>query len=295
MLVLADLVQQVVVKITGFSAVCKFSNGDRFAARHFAMFYTSIRWVAIEEKYSQGFKNIIVIQILDKMKLWNKFIIMVLYVTIVSCSSINKGLINYYPFNGNAYDKSGNRSHGKVHGATLDVDRFGNEKNSYTFNGVDNYILIPYKFDILPRTINIWIKVADKDYYGSYGSIFQSDNPNQLYGNIGIAIKDIDGAKKLLLTMSAVTDTIDIATNKWYNIVMLANSHKKLTFYVNGILVGKKNVTKFLSSIDGLGLTVIGSNRSASNQYFKGQIDDIRIYNRLLSKREIKKIYRSKN
>jgi len=36
------------------------------------------------------------------------------------------GLIGWWPFNGNANDESGNKHNGKVNGATLTSDRFGN-------------------------------------------------------------------------------------------------------------------------------------------------------------------------
>ena len=40
-------------------------------------------------------------------------------------SSLNKGLVAYYPFNGNAKDESGNGNDGEVNGATLGADRNG--------------------------------------------------------------------------------------------------------------------------------------------------------------------------
>ena len=42
--------------------------------------------------------------------------------TRLSFADLNDGLIAYYPFNGNANDKSGNENHGIVHRATLTED-----------------------------------------------------------------------------------------------------------------------------------------------------------------------------
>ena len=39
------------------------------------------------------------------------------------------GLVGWWPFNGNANDESGNGNNGKVFGAVLATDRFGNENN----------------------------------------------------------------------------------------------------------------------------------------------------------------------
>ena len=48
---------------------------------------------------------------------------------------INRGLVAYYPFNGNANDESGNGNHGVLNGGVrLSADRFGNPCNAYNFN-----------------------------------------------------------------------------------------------------------------------------------------------------------------
>ena len=53
-----------------------------------------------------------------------------------------KGLIAYYPFNGNAHDETGNGYNGTVYGATLNNDRFGNPKSAYSFDGINDKIVI---------------------------------------------------------------------------------------------------------------------------------------------------------
>jgi hypothetical protein len=48
---------------------------------------------------------------------------------------ITEGLLGWYPFTGNALDSSGNNNSGKVYGAVLTVDRFGNANAAYRFDG----------------------------------------------------------------------------------------------------------------------------------------------------------------
>ncbi|MCP3693720.1 MAG: BACON domain-containing protein, partial [Planctomycetaceae bacterium] len=50
-------------------------------------------------------------------------------------STLNDGLVAYYPFNGNANDESGNGNNGTVNGATLSTDRNGNAASAYDFDG----------------------------------------------------------------------------------------------------------------------------------------------------------------
>ena len=55
-------------------------------------------------------------------------------------SSLQSGLVAWYPFDGNASDMSGNGNHGTVNGATLGTDRHGQANRAYSFDGVDDYI-----------------------------------------------------------------------------------------------------------------------------------------------------------
>ena len=57
-----------------------------------------------------------------------------------TCEVVCNGLVAYYPFNGDAKDKSGNGHNAKVFGATLTKDRKGNPKSAYRFDGIDDYI-----------------------------------------------------------------------------------------------------------------------------------------------------------
>ena len=50
---------------------------------------------------------------------------------------LTNGLVAYYPFNGNANDKSGYGNNGTVYGATLTADRLGVQGKAMAFNGVN--------------------------------------------------------------------------------------------------------------------------------------------------------------
>ena len=55
---------------------------------------------------------------------------------------LQQGLVAWYPFDGNASDMSGNGNHGTVNGATLGTDRHGVAGKAYSFDGVDDWILL---------------------------------------------------------------------------------------------------------------------------------------------------------
>lgn len=54
---------------------------------------------------------------------------------------LTNGLVAYYPFNGNANDMVG-VNNGVVNSAVLTTDRFNNENQAYSFNGINSGITV---------------------------------------------------------------------------------------------------------------------------------------------------------
>ena len=79
---------------------------------------------------------------------------------------LNKGLIGCYPFRGNARDLSPSQNHGKVTGATLTEDRFGQKNNAYYFDGQDDFIEIDAKI-LLLNTFSYSMWVSPENLPGS--------------------------------------------------------------------------------------------------------------------------------
>jgi hypothetical protein len=64
---------------------------------------------------------------------------------------LNRRLLAYYPFNGNANDESGNGNNGTTYGPTLTDDRFGNPNSAYLFNGINAFIDLGNNFNLKPQ------------------------------------------------------------------------------------------------------------------------------------------------
>ena len=93
------------------------------------------------------------------------------------------GLVGWWPFNGNANDESGNGNNGTVNGATLTSDRFGVANKAYSFDGVNDYILILNS--LLPvnensYTISMWVN--PNNFLNNYSDLL-SDRGNITYSN----------------------------------------------------------------------------------------------------------------
>ena len=94
---------------------------------------------------------------------------------------LSTGLINWYPFDGNASDMSGGGNHATVHGADLGTDRHGQPNKAYVFDGVDDYMLLSKILVLILKrefTFSIWFK-------GSKGYIFH-DSSNHVENDFDI-------------------------------------------------------------------------------------------------------------
>ena len=77
---------------------------------------------------------------------------------------VSYGLLAYFPFNGNANDKSGNGNDGTVTSATLTTDRFGNVGTTYYFDGENDYIEVAVQIfgqDVEAFTVHSFVQLSD--------------------------------------------------------------------------------------------------------------------------------------
>lgn len=192
------------------------------------------------------------------------------------------GLEAYYPFNGNANDENTNSYNGSVSGATLSSDRNGNPNSAYSFDGIDDVISFGHAFDFQERTVSVWFNVAE---IGTNLSVmYSSDNKDLMYGMTAISFKKINNQNKIIWNIANAIDTSDISLNEWHHTVVTLNT-SATSIYLDGDLVSTLNFTSYHHSPDG-NLDLIGASRSLTLNY-KGLIDDIRIYNRVLNSEEL--------
>lgn len=201
-------------------------------------------------------------------------------------------LAAYYPFNGNANDESDNGQDGVVYGATLTNDRFGNENSAYYFDGVFDRIQIPNSPELNFRdsiTVNFWIKPGEipaqgtETYPISHGSweerwkfTFMGNRKIRWTVNTTGGIGDLDS-------------NTELDTSHYYFISGLYNG-SNLDLYINGVFDASRSLTGIINQT-GLDLTIGQSKPGVTDFNYKGIIDDIRIYGRVLTEDEIQDLY----
>jgi len=204
------------------------------------------------------------------------------------------GLIAYYPFNGNANDESGNSLNGSLLGATLTTDRKGIANRAYYFNGSSSYIRILHNALLnLPNfTIALWVNV--ERYSGSTaesGFIFSKGiYPNYNYqlsaGNLS-RTNTFNSTTTINNNQTSLISTNTFNTGTWYLLVTV-NDGSNLKIYVNMVQYGSIPIGQSDTNNNDIH---IGSYEGDTRWFFKGKIDDIRVYNRALSETEIQQIF----
>ncbi len=228
-------------------------------------------------------------------------------------------LIAHWLFNGDATDASGNGHDGELKSGhtnfytgtpvlpVLAADRFGNAESAYYFDKGAN-IEVPYSSDLNPSeelAISVWIKAESQD---------NNDYIVSLDRWIGYKL-NLQSEDKLYFTIRKQTDpdtwefVVDddsnpftVNENVWTHVVCSYGSAGVIKFFANGVKVREitdrgvtgnlMQVTKNLCIGQQLPTTdYISEEAGATDGFFKGTIDDLRLYNKALTDAEALSIY----
>lgn len=202
---------------------------------------------------------------------------------------LDTSLVAFYPFNGNANDESGNNNNGTITGASLTQDRFGINGHAYNFNGADNFITVADNPNLFAdeMTLSWWYKVSE--YQGGHVVIGWVDGGyryQQFFA--GNSLCDFNGynvgAPGVLFNP---TYTVT-AVNEWQHVLVtykkISGSSSTTSLFINGELKQTDNHTLAIAYMPGPNLFI---GKTHDGVFFKGEIDDIRIYNRILDSTEV--------
>ncbi len=216
----------------------------------------------------------------------------------------SNGLVGWWPFNGNANDESGNNNNGGVYGAGLTNDRNNSPNSAFVFNGSSDYIqcLNAGPSGNPTITLSFWIKTSQSNYASifSYGDDAGSGNSLRVGLNGGynnntcapcISFDTYDNAKVFNTTLNNVWDNYIVVYDG-----TLGNTCTISKIYKNGLLLVNVCFDVNISTTNISSLLPITFGKfhgpSAPNPgYFLGSLDDIGIWNRVLTPQEITDLY----
>lgn len=216
----------------------------------------------------------------------------------------SKGLVAYYPFNGNANDESGFGNNGYAYGgATLTTDQWGRANSAYHFNGKSSYIIVPTAGILSPtKKFSVCAKVHMEGFYDGfcYNNVILAKGFDRTDGSYSLRTTTIgydcsiqDTTKHVyrcdVQTIGAY-DPIDFDTkpyiklNNW-DCLIGTYENDTVKMYVNGDLRYQYYEPAKTTNSDDLYIGKLGPYDGAF--WFNGIIDEVRLYNRALTAEEI--------
>ncbi len=216
----------------------------------------------------------------------------------------DNSLTAYYMFNGNSNDAVYGQ-HGTVSNAVLTTDRYNTANSAYSFNGTSSYIRLPDHLirNTGPATaISLWFQAADPSASGAILGYQNAGVGPAATSTDFVSAVYIGTDKKLhakLWTGAAVVMTpAEEANTDWHHLVLTGN-HSGQSLYIDGVLKGSTSdpVDNSLEMLyNQLGVAYAGGvwpkvPSTPGWFYFKGKIDDVRIYNRLLTGSEVMALF----
>ncbi|NBT49863.1 MAG: hypothetical protein EBT07_19005, partial [Actinobacteria bacterium] len=210
-----------------------------------------------------------------------------------SYNNLSKGLVAYYPFNGNARDESGNGRHGTASGgSSLVADRFNRPTEAFMFDGqVGSGIQAQNTTDLNLATggitLSVWARFSDSQYDSTLAAKHNHWTGNG-YGmgvfndRFGWFVND----DPRLLSPRTYQD------GRWHHAVGVWDG-SEMRLFVDGALVASKAFS--YTNFNEAPFTIAHATGDYPPGWFKGNIDQIRLYNRAFSLGEIGQLYQTES
>ena len=192
--------------------------------------------------------------------------------------------------------------------------------NSLLFNGVNNYVFIEESASnnlntvlevYLQLSISMWINIPSNIVVGSQYDLVSNGGNLNLPGTYLLSVTDLGSNGSMVFTSNIITHQISnpnviyntsleghtvLNDSKWHHIVETVNvnnSNCTINMYVDGILENSI-ISPGEITIDNHSTikTFFGSsNGSVNSNFYRGNMDELRFYNSILTNSEIEQLY----
>ena len=205
----------------------------------------------------------------------------------ISSGGTMEQITAWYPFNGDILDYSGNNHQATNIGATWTTNMFGSNNSALQFNGSSNYIELPHTNEIFGVTSGSNITGAT------------------VVARVFIASGDLSESRRIIATYAAEGSTaFGFIVNTSSKVVAYGPSDGR-KIYVNGVETDDFTVNQWqhiVVTYPGTSAVISrnaeigrwsGTGYASGINYMKGKVDDVRIYNKVLSVAEINELSNS--
>jgi len=198
------------------------------------------------------------------------------------------------PSAGDAYFETDTKNYIIYDGATWrlynsDAASFSFPSNSYSgeFDGVGDYVYVTNNSDIAitgDMTITAWLYLGATGAFQYIAAKRASGVNYQFYIRNTNILSFYDGS-------SLVNDTTALSGSTWYHVAVVVDAGTSTKYYINGSLSSTGGSTSPSATTDNLFLGALPS----ASQYLNGYLDEVALFNRVLSASEISNIYSNKS
>ena len=208
-------------------------------------------------------------------------------------AQLRSGLVLYLPFDSDgrtSRERSQNRNVGKVYGAKHTPS--GKVGGAYELDGFDDFVECS-DIDIdEEHTRAFWFKLNTLSQSNPY--LFDTGDGNDNW--VELFDHDDDGQFEIRAGAGEVT-YVDgkrefTSTGQWYFVAATVDRSGQLTIYVDGDYDSDGSVTPDTPGTVRMG-RFAGDTPEAGESFFDGVMDEVMVFNRALSPKEIKQIYDS--
>jgi hypothetical protein len=195
-----------------------------------------------------------------------------------------------YPLDGTAVDISGNGFNGTVIGAIPSTNRFRASQSAFSFNGTTDFINCgnPAAFNFPSNfTISVWVKLNGLQ---SAKYIVAKYNGTAGPRSYGVATEFRTARAYAFVSTPSGGSYVECAggpslnDSKWHSLNFVYDNSIGIHLYVDGASVASSPAVGYGPFNNSLPLTIGGLTNA---QFFAGEIDDVRIYDRALSSAEV--------
>lgn len=190
--------------------------------------------------------------------------------------------------------------------------------NSLLFNGVNNYVFIEEAAanhlntvleNYFKLSISMWINIPSVIVNGAKYDILSNGGNLNLAGTYLLNVSDINNNGIMVLTSNIITHEVGNVINKvnngllghtklndskWHHIVetvSISNNNCSISMYVDGVLENSSIKAGAITAIGHDTIKTYFGTRNGSINFFRGNMDELRFYNSILTSNEIAQLY----
>jgi hypothetical protein len=207
--------------------------------------------------------------------------------------AIENGLVLWLPMDEASGNTTADYSVNSYNGTLLPAGSIatritGKFNKGLLFDGTNDWVQLSSTFSMpSPSTLSVWVKTTTSSNKGIFSNCAGSP--------VGLAYALSSGRMEYRYYNGgwfSVFSTATINDGKWHLLAWVKDSNTSLRMYIDGVL----DSTQVINMGSGSPMNSVGSLWGTCDTYsyetvFVGSMDDFRVYNRVLSKRELAELY----